>query len=236
MIIYPAIDIRNGRCVRLYQGQEDKETVYGNNPVVVAEGWVAKGAQYLHVVDLDGAFSGTAQNRALVREIIEKTGAKVQIGGGIRSRETADEWIRSGAHRIVLGTAAVKNPELLRELAAAHGEQVVVSLDCLQGYVCVDGWVDNSKLEAIAFAKELYGLGIRTVVYTDISRDGTLVGPNIEELDALNKALPIQVVASGGVSSEKDIEALKAIDVYGVIIGKALYEGRVQLENLKEYL
>ena len=182
MILYPAIDIRNGRCVRLYQGQEDKVTVYDNDPVFVAEKWAEMGAKNLHIVDLDGAFTGQGQNKAIVREIIQRTQAKIQIGGGIRTRDAAADWLDAGAHRIIVGTVAVRNPKLLQELAAEFGERVVVSLDCWEGFICVDGWVDNSSLEAVAFASQIYDMGIQTVVYTDISRDGTLHGPNFKEM------------------------------------------------------
>lgn len=236
MILYPAIDIRNGRCVRLLQGKDEHVTVYGQDPVVVAEGWLEKGARRLHVVDLDGAFTGTPQNKGIVREIIQKTGIPIQIGGGIRSLESAQEWLDAGAHRIVLGTSAVKQPELVELLAEKFGERIVVSLDCWQGMVCVDGWVQSSNLEAVSFANTLYGMGIRTVVYTDITRDGTMEGPNLEELKNMKENTQMDIIASGGVSSEADVIALAKLGVYGVIVGKALYEGKVSLEQLKEYL
>lgn len=236
MILYPAIDIRNGRCVRLLQGKEEHVTVYDHDPVAVAENWVKKGARRLHVVDLDGAFTGKPQNTGIVREIIQRTGIPIQIGGGIRSLESAEEWINAGADRIVLGTSAVTNPELVAELAEKFGERIVISLDCMQGTICVDGWIENSDLEAVAYANKLYGMGIRTIVYTDITRDGTLVGPNFEELKNIKEKTAMNIIASGGVSNEADVRALAELDVYGVIVGKALYEGRVTLDQLKEFL
>ncbi len=236
MILYPAIDIRHGRCVRLLQGKDEHVTEYGQDPVAVAESWVEKGATRLHVVDLDGAFTGTPQNTEIVREIIRRTGIPIQIGGGIRSLESAEAWLDAGAHRIVLGTSAVKHPELVSQLAEKFGEKVVVSLDCWQGMICVDGWVENSDLEAVAFANKLYEMGIRTIVYTDISRDGTLEGPNLEELINIQAKTSMNIIASGGVSSEADVRALAGIGVYGVIVGKALYEGKVTLDQLKEFL
>jgi len=236
MILYPAIDIREGRCVRLKQGRGDQATVYGEDPVAVAEQWRRLGARRLHVVDLDGAFTGRPVNTAIVGEIISRTGIPVQIGGGIRSLAAADAWIQAGADRIVLGTSAVREPRLVAQLAERYGSQVVVSLDCWQGKVCVEGWVESSELEAAVFADTLYAMGIRTVVYTDITRDGTLAGPNLEELKALKDRSPMQIIASGGVSSAADVQALAALGVYGVIVGKALYEGRLTLEQVKEYL
>lgn len=236
MILYPAIDIRHGRCVRLLQGKDEHVTEYGQDPVAVAESWVEKGAKRLHVVDLDGAFTGTPQNTEIVREIIRRTGIPIQIGGGIRSLESAEAWLDAGAHRIVLGTSAVKHPELVSQLAEKFGEKIVVSLDCWQGMICVDGWVENSDLEAVAFANRLYEMGIRTIVYTDISRDGTLEGPNLEELINIQAKTSMNIIASGGVSSEADVRALAGIGVYGVIVGKALYEGKVTLDQLKEFL
>lgn len=236
MIFYPAIDIRNGRCVRLLQGKDDQVTVYGNDPLTVAEGWFEKGAKRLHVVDLDGAFTGTPQNTAIVREIIQKTGIPVQVGGGIRSLEAADKWIRAGADRIVLGTSAVKQPELVETLSAKYGEQIVVSLDCWRGMICVDGWVESSNIEAASYSEKLYGMGVRTIVYTDITRDGTMEGPNLKELIYMKENTSMNVIASGGVSNDADVRALAEIGVYGVIVGKALYEGRITLEQVKEYL
>lgn len=236
MILYPAIDIRNGRCVRLLQGKDEHVTVYDHDPVSVAENWLSKGARRLHVVDLDGAFTGTPQNTGIVREIIQRTGIPIQIGGGIRSLESAKEWLDAGAHRIVLGTSAVKQPELVELLAEKFGERIVISLDCWQGMICVDGWVQSSNLEAVSYAKTLYDMGIRTVVYTDITRDGTMEGPNLEELKSMKENTRMDIIASGGVSGEADVKALAAMGVYGVIIGKALYEGKVSLEQLKEYL
>lgn len=236
MILYPAIDIRNGRCVRLLQGKEEHVTVYDHDPVAVAENWVKKGAKRLHVVDLDGAFTGTPQNKGIVREIIQRTGIPIQIGGGIRSLESAEEWLDAGADRIVLGTSAVKQPELVAVLAEKFGERIVISLDCWQGMICVDGWVESSDLEAVTFANKLYGMGIRTIVYTDITRDGTLEGPNLAELKNMKEKTAMNVIASGGVSNAADVQALAEIGVYGVIVGKALYEGRITLDQLKEYL
>ncbi len=236
MILYPAIDIRNSRCVRLLQGKDEHTTVYDHDPVSVAENWLSKGARRLHVVDLDGAFTGTPQNKGIIREIIQKTGIPVQIGGGIRSLEAAQEWLDAGAHRIVLGTSAVKQPELVELLAEKFGERIVVSLDCWQGMICVDGWVQSSNLEAVSYADTLYAMGIRTVVYTDITRDGTMEGPNLVELKNMKENSRMNIIASGGVSSEADVRALAAMDIYGVIVGKALYEGKVSLEQLKEYL
>lgn len=236
MKLYPAIDIRGGRCVRLLQGRDDQATVYGQDPAAMAENWVRQGARQLHVVDLDGAFSGSPCNTEIVADIIRRTGVPIQIGGGIRSLEAAEAWLQAGAARIVLGTSAVRQPELVAQLAERYGDSVVVSLDCMNGLISVDGWVESSGLEAVSYAKRLYGMGVRTVVYTDITRDGTLEGPNLQELRTMQTETPMEIIASGGVSSAADIAALAEIGVGGVIVGKALYEGRLTLEQVKEYL
>lgn len=236
MRLYPALDIRAGRCVRLAQGDDAQTTVYGDDPVAVAQRWRGAGATRLHVVDLDGSFSGASGNADAIATIVRSGGLRVQLGGGIRSRERAEHWLSLGVDRIVVGTAAVRDPQLVRDLAASYGDQVVVSLDCRDGYVCVDGWTETSDLAATSYVRELEEMGVRHLVYTDIARDGMLQGPNLAELAEITGSTSMSVIASGGVSSEADVRALAALGVAGVIVGKALYEGAVRLEALGEYL
>lgn len=232
MIIFPAIDIRNGKCVRLYQGREDQETVYFENPVEVAKMWLDKGAEYLHIVDLNGAFSGNPDNRAIIKEIVSTVNIPVQVGGGVRNLEAAQNLMDLGVERFIVGTVAVKQPEILDQMIEKYGEKVVVSLDCWGGKVCVDGWVKESAVDAVDFAKKLKSKGIKTIVYTDISKDGTLEGPNLEELKRISEETGLDVIASGGIGSVEDVKAVEAMGLYGTIIGKALYEGRIDLAEL----
>jgi len=232
MIIFPAIDIRNGKCVRLYQGREDKETVYFENPVEVAEMWLKKGAKYLHIIDLNGAFSGNPENRKIIKEIVEAVNIPVQVGGGVRNLDAAKSLIDLGVERFIVGTIAVTDPELLDQMIALYGEKVVVSLDCWGGKVCVDGWVKESTIDAVEFAQELKTKGIKTIVYTDISKDGTLEGTNLSELKTISEKTGLDVIASGGIGSIEDVKAVEKMGLYGTIIGKALYEGKINLEEV----
>ncbi len=232
MIIFPAIDIRGGRCVRLYQGEYDKETVYNNDPVAIAEKWEKEGAKYLHIVDLDGALTGELVNKDLIKRIVEAVDVPIQVGGGIRTLERAKEILDLGVARIIVGTSAIKKKGFTQELVENFGERVVVSIDAKEGYVCVDGWTNSSEIEAIEFAKELEEIGVKTIVYTDISKDGTMIGPNLYELDRLKKSVDIDIIASGGIGRKEDIEDLRRMNLYGAIVGKALYEGRISMKEL----
>lgn len=232
MIIFPAIDIRGGRCVRLYQGEYDKETVYNNDPVAIAEKWTKEGAKYLHIVDLDGALTGELVNKDLIKGIVEAVDIPIQVGGGIRTLERAKELLDLGVARIIVGTSAIKKKGFTKNLVENFGERVVVSIDAKDGYVCVDGWTNSSGIEAIDFAKELEEIGVKTIVYTDISKDGTMIGPNLYELERLKKNVDIDIIASGGIGRKEDIEDLKRMNLYGAIVGKALYEGKVSLAEL----
>lgn len=232
MIIFPAIDLKNGKCVRLLQGEKNSETIYFDNPVEVALKWQAKGAKYLHLVDLDGAFDGTPQNKALIKEIVNTLDIPVELGGGIRNLEIAKEYIDCGIARIIIGTQAVKDLSFIEELISLYDEKVCVSIDAKKGVVCTEGWVETSHLEALELAANLERLGLQTLVYTDISKDGMMAGPNFEMLNVLNAHLNIDIIASGGVSSYADAKRLKEMNLYGAIIGKALYEGTIDLEQL----
>ncbi len=232
MIIFPAVDIRQGRCVRLYQGKKDQETIYNDDPVIAAKKWEQKGAKYLHIVDLDGAFTGDQKNKDVIRKIVKSINIPVQVGGGIRTLERAKEIIELGVERIIVGTSAVKKEGFVEELVEELKSKVVVSIDAKNGYVCVDGWVKSSDLQAVDFAKSLEEKGVKTIVYTDISKDGTMVGPNFYELKKLKKSVDINIIASGGIGRKEDVEELKRMGIYGAIIGKALYEGKIKLEEL----
>jgi len=235
MKIYPAIDILAGKAVRLTQGRLNQVTVYGD-PVEMAEKWVAKGAEWLHVVDLDGAFEGEPKNIDVLRHMAAAVpAAKIQAGGGIRQMATVEKLLSSGIRRVVLGTAAVRDPKFLKQAIEERNTGVAVGIDARDGNVQVSGWTENSKIEAIDLAQRLQDLGARLVIYTDISRDGLLTGLNVAATKHMLQSTELRVIASGGVSSMADIRGLSELDhprLEGVIIGKALYEGRVQLEEV----
>jgi phosphoribosylformimino-5-aminoimidazole carboxamide ribotide isomerase len=233
MIVFPAIDIKDGKCVRLVQGRADQQTVYYQNPVEVAKLWEVQGATYLHVVDLDGAFGQIARNRSVIQAMIEAINIPIQVGGGIRSLDDAKELFEIGVDRVILGTAAIKSPKLLDELLILYKERVVVSLDCLDGIVQVEGWIDGSIIDAFEFALTLKQKGVETIVYTDISKDGMLQGPSFEQLSKIQES-GMNIIASGGVSSIDDVLKIKNMGIYGAIVGKALYEKKIDLKELME--
>jgi phosphoribosylformimino-5-aminoimidazole carboxamide ribotide isomerase len=232
MIIFPAIDIRGGKCVRLEQGKADKETVYGEDPVERARLWEDKGALFLHVVDLDGAFGGVRQNRDIIREIVDNVSIPVQLGGGIRKIEDIEDVLELGVSRVILGTSAVEEEGFLEEALEKYGDRIAVSIDAKNGYVALNGWTKITDVRANYFAKVLENMGLKTLIYTDISKDGMLQGPNFEELKALNESVNINIIASGGVSSTDDVKNLKGLKLYGAIVGKALYTGNIKLEEI----
>ncbi|RPF47074.1 1-(5-phosphoribosyl)-5-[(5-phosphoribosylamino)methylideneamino] imidazole-4-carboxamide isomerase [Thermodesulfitimonas autotrophica] len=232
MLVIPAIDLRGGRCVRLVEGRPDKETVYSGDPVTVARRWEAAGAKMLHVVDLDGAFAGRPAHLPLIREIVAAVAIPVQVGGGIRDRAAVEAALACGVARVILGTAAVTDTSLLRELVRDFGARVLASVDCRDGVVAVRGWESLSGVEAAAFGRQLKECGVERVVFTDIARDGTLMGPNIAAVGDFARVTGLKVIASGGVSRVEDIRALRELEEAGVeavIIGKALYDGRLSL-------
>ena len=233
MIVFPAIDIRDGKCVRLIQGRADQQTVYYQDPIEVAKLWEAQGATYLHVVDLDGAFGQEASNRRIIKAMIEAINIPIQVGGGVRSVKDAKELMEMGVDRVILGTAAIKNPELLDQMLIMYREKVVVSLDCLNGIVRVEGWTDGSVIDAFEFSLTLKQKGVETIVYTDISKDGMLQGPNFEQLSKIRES-GLNIIASGGVSSIEDVLKIKDMGIYGAIVGKALYEKKIDLKELLE--
>ncbi len=237
MIIYPAIDIKGGRCVRLTQGRADQETVYFENPAEVAAQFHAAGSEWVHVVDLDGAFGGEPQNLAKVAEIAA-LGMKVQLGGGMRTRAIVERALAAGVSRVVIGTRAAESAEFVGGLVAEFGSKIAVGLDAKNGQVAVKGWVDTTGTGALALARQMDALGVATLIYTDIGTDGMLTGPNLAAQEAMCAAVGAQVIASGGVSQLADVKALGAlarrqINLHGVIIGKALYEKRLTLTDAR---
>lgn len=234
MILFPAIDMKDGKCVRLEQGMFDKVTVFGEDPVAMAKKWEEKGGEFLHLVDLDGAKDGVPKNLEIIKNICKSINIPIQIGGGIRNKETVKLLLEAGVNRVILGTVAINNIELLKELVNEYGEKIVVSIDAKDGLVAVDGWVNVSEVKSIDLVKELETIGVKTIVYTDISKDGMMEGPNFEIYQTLKDCSSIDVIASGGVSSIEDIKKLKQMDMYGAIIGRALYNGAIKLEEALE--
>lgn len=234
MLVFPAIDLRGGRCVRLIQGRLDKETVYSNDPAAVALRWQEQGAEYLHVVDLDGAFAGQPRNAEAISAIIRAVRIPVQLGGGIRNMETVRGYLGLGVERVILGTAAVSDPAFLGEALAEFGERIVVGVDCRDGRVCVEGWGKAVARDYLDFLKEISRLGVKRIVLTDIRRDGMLQGLNLASIERACRETTLKVIASGGVAGINDIKALKALSlegIEGVIIGKALYAGTIKLRE-----
>lgn len=231
MKVYPAIDVQNGKCVRLTQGNFSNMTVYSDDPVDMALKFEQLGAEYLHVIDLDGARTGRPQNIAVISEMAVNLGIPVQLGGGIRSIEMIEIILSKGVQRAILGTSAVKDPNLVKAAVKTFGNNVVVGIDARDGLVAIEGWARTSEFTAVAFAKKMEEIGAKTIIYTDISRDGMLAGPNLKAMEEMAQAVSMEVIASGGVSTLQDIRNLKEIGVQGVIIGKALYTGDI---NLKE--
>lgn len=233
MMIYPAIDLKDGCCVRLIEGRADQETVYSSDPRQVALDFRAAGARYLHIVDLDGAFGGRPVNRDAIRAIAAAVDIPIQVGGGLRTEEDVEYILNLGAARVIIGTKAVSSPEFVQRLLERFGvERIVLGVDARDGKVAVQGWVEVSDLDAVRFGREMYDLGIRTAVYTDISRDGRLQGPNLEAINTMLQQTGLNIIASGGVSSPENIKALKALKLPGMdgaIVGKALYDGKMNL-------
>ena len=234
MLILPAIDLYDKKAVRLYKGDYNEMTVYSNNPIEIARKFQECGATFIHMVDLEGAKNGTTPNIDEVRKVVDYTDLKVEIGGGIRDEETVQKYIDLGVERVILGTAAVTDDEFLRKMVTKYKDAIAVGVDLKDGMVAIKGWTEKSALEGFAFCQDLQSIGVKTIICTDISKDGAMKGANHELYIRLKKELSIDVIASGGVSSISDIERLKNIDLYGAIIGKAYYTNAVDLvEALK---
>ena len=234
MIILPAIDIYEGKAVRLLKGDYDKLTVYSERPEEIGLEFARCGAEWVHIVDLEGARSGDTPNLPVITGIIEKCGLKAEVGGGIRSMAVIEKYLDAGVSRVVLGTAAVKDPQLLDEAVKRFGERVAVGVDIKNNYVAIKGWTENSDLKAMDFCRQLQDRGVSTIVCTDISRDGAMKGTNVALYKKMSKALKLNIVASGGVSSEEDVKALREAGLYGAIIGKAYYTGAIDLKKILE--
>lgn len=229
MIIEPAIDLKDGKVVRLLKGDFDTVHQVAEDPVETARAFAAAGAKYIHMVDLDGAKSGQRVNSAIVRSVTEQTGMKIELGGGIRSMADLEAVFDMGVWRAVIGSAAVTDPDFVRTAVAKYGDRIAVGVDTQDGKVKTAGWIENSGLDYIAFSQSMEQLGVKTLVFTDIETDGALSGPSYARLEALQKAVSCQIVASGGVSNNRDIERLAAMGLYGAIIGKAYYAGTIDL-------
>ncbi len=233
LVLYPAIDLRDGVCVRLTRGAMDQATVYNNDPVAQARAFEAAGFQALHIVDLNGAFSGVSVNGDVVREILEAVTLPVQLGGGIRNMRAIKAWLDHGVAKVILGSAAVKDPDLVREAARAYPGRIIVGIDAREGIVAVEGWAEASSISASDLAARLADAGIAAIIYTDIARDGMLEGVNIAATQALARHAGVPVIASGGFAGLSDITALKqaaseTTNIRGVIIGRALYDGSIR--------
>ena len=230
MILYPAIDLKDGNCVRLLRGDMEAATVFGSDPAAQARAFQDAGAQWLHLVDLNGAFEGKPVNDGAVQAIIAATEIPVQLGGGIRDMETIDYWLERGVARVILGTVAVERPALVREAALAHPGRIAVGIDARQGRVATRGWAEETDVMATDLARDFQDAGVAAIIYTDIDRDGAMQGPNIAATEALARAVSIPVIASGGVSSMEDLYALRQTGVIaGAISGRALYDGAIDL-------
>jgi phosphoribosylformimino-5-aminoimidazole carboxamide ribotide isomerase len=231
LTIYPAIDMRGGNCVRLLQGDYDKETIYGDSPFDMARCFAADGAEWIHMVDLDGAKDGKRVNDRFVIEAAKELKVKVQIGGGIRSEADILHYLENGVTRVIIGSIAVSNPQFAIEMIQKYGEQIVVGIDAKNGYVATHGWLTTSEVKAVELSKRFADAGAETFIFTDIATDGTLSGPNIAAVCEMARATGKNVIASGGVSSLADLSALNAEGVRGAIVGKALYENRFTLKE-----
>ncbi len=238
MILYPAIDLKGGQCVRLLRGDMDAATVFGDDPAAQALAFEQAGCAWLHVVDLDGAFAGRSENSDAVEAILGAVSLPVQLGGGIRGMAAVEGWLGKGVSRVILGTAAVRDPGFVREAAAAHPGRVAVGIDARGGRVAVEGWAETTELETAELARRFEDVGVAAVIFTDIERDGAMQGPNVEATAALARAVSIPVIASGGVSSMADLAALKGCGapLDGAISGRALYDGRLDPAEAAAFL
>jgi len=234
MNIFPAIDLYEGKAVRLFKGDYAQMTVYSEDPTAVARDFEAAGATHIHLVDLEGAKSGDTPNLETVRSIVESTALFTEIGGGIRSMETVERYLAVGVDRVILGTAAVTDPAFLKAALAAHGEHIAVGVDIRDGKVAIKGWTETADLDAMDFCRDLQAMGVKTVICTDISRDGAMQGTNRALYRTMSDELTLDIVASGGVSDMEDVKALAATGLYGAIIGKAYYTGAIDLRRAIE--
>ena len=229
--ILPAIDIKDGNCVRLLKGDFATVEKVAEDPLLTAQRFEKSGATLLHMVDLDGAKDAVPRNREVFLRVAQNTSLKIEVGGGIRSMDTVDFYLSNGIERVILGSAAIKNPQFVAEAVQKYGERIAVGIDAKNGKVAAEGWLDDSEVDYLELARQMEQLGVRYIIFTDISKDGTLAGPNLVQLDAINKAVSCNIIASGGICNIEDIEALKKLGVYGAICGKSLYKGTLELED-----
>jgi len=229
MEVIPAVDIKGGRCVRLYQGDYLKETVFSEDPADVAITWKAQGARRLHVIDLDGAAGGELRNIKVIETIVKRVNLPVQLGGGIRNEATVAKLLDIGVDRLILGTVAVENPELIKSLCRKYGEAIIVGIDARDGYVATHGWVKGTKTKALELALRMAALGVRRIIYTDIKRDGTLTEPGFRAIAEMVKGVRLPIIAAGGISKLSHLKKLAELGVEGAIVGKALYTGDINL-------
>lgn len=231
MRIYPAIDIKDGKCVRLLKGQFDKVTVYGDNPAQMAKKWEQEGGEFIHVVDLDGAKHGHGVNADIITEICSTVSVPVQTGGGIRTMADIEKKLSCGVNRVIIGTSAVRNAEFVKEAVEKYGDKIVIGIDAKDGMVAVEGWEEVSEFGAVEFAKKMESLGVKTIIYTDIATDGTLAGPNVAAMREMVENTNMDIIASGGIGNIEHIKSLLPTGVEGVIVGKALYTDSVKLSE-----
>lgn len=237
MLIIPAVDIKNGKCVRLFQGRLDSETVFSDDPAAMAKRWENEGAEIIHVIDLDGAVEKSPKNLSSIERIIESVEAYIQVGGGIRTAKTAKMYLDLGVKRVIIGTEAIKNPNFVKDACKAFPDQIVVGIDARDGLVAIEGWTETTRIKAVDLARRFEDCGVAAINFTDIHRDGMETGPNIEATRRIAEAVSIPVVASGGVSTIEDIKKLmplEAVGVVGVITGRALYSGSLSLKEAIE--
>jgi len=234
MQVIPAIDLRGGLCVRLQQGDYDRETVFGDDPAAMAGRWVAEGATRIHLVDLDGAKAGKPVNVEAVRAVVASTSVPCQLGGGVRDERTIATWLEAGLDRVIVGTQALRDPAWFRSMAEKHPGKLVLGLDARDGMVATDGWLETSNVSAAVLAGQFDDLPLAAIIYTDIARDGTLEGPNLDATAALCRHVKTPVIASGGVGELADVERLATLPVVGCIVGRALYEGKFSLKDAVE--
>jgi phosphoribosylformimino-5-aminoimidazole carboxamide ribotide isomerase len=229
MKIFPAIDLFDGKAVRLFKGDYNNMTVYSHNPEEIALDFKSKGAEFMHVVDLEGAKNGQTPNLEVIKRLIKATDMKVEVGGGVRSMEVVERYVNAGVYRVILGTSAVTDREFLLSAVKTYKDKIAVGVDIKDGFVAIKGWTEKSALDGLSFCKDMQDLGVKTIVCTDISKDGAMQGTNHQLYKTLSEQLDIDVIASGGVSSIDDIKRLKEISIYGAIIGKAYYTGAIDL-------
>lgn len=231
MRLYPAIDMIEGKSVRLVQGDYSKKTVFNENPLETALQWQRLGGEYIHIVDLDGARSGSMINHEMICRIAAKLDVPIEVGGGIRDMESVERYLQHGVSRVIIGTAAIKNPDFVKKAVEKYGSAIAVGIDAKDGYVAVNGWEETSRVSALSLASEMDKIGVSTIIYTDISTDGMLRGPNLDAMREMADYSSADIVASGGVSSIADIKELSKTGVEGAIIGKALYTGHIKLDE-----